>query len=363
MELVDLAVQAVDGTKVAANAALRRTYTGDQLAQLLDRVERAIEDLESQNEGGEDPVPARLPEKLASRRVLRQRVRQAMKELPSREPPKRSKRPNRINLTDRDARLMRTNHGSVPGYNAQAMVSPMAADGEMTGMLVTAVDVVDEANDAARLTPMMEQAEEVTGVRSPMTLADAGYFAGKHLEKCHLRGQRVAMPDSLRTWENPYHKDHFSYDEGSDTYTCPYGQEIPFVGFKNNRRDKARLYRMASGSVCRGCPAFGVCTKNQLHGRTLEVGLHEAALRRHRDWMATGEAQQAYRRRLLLVEPLFGILKCRLGARQFALRGMANVAAEWTMLATAFNLRTLWKVWRGSTPIRWTKSSEPRPTF
>ena len=28
------------------------------------------------------------------------------------------------------------------------------------------------------------------------------------------------------------------------------------------------------------------------------------------------------------------------------LAGRVNVAAEWTMLATAFNLRTLWRAWR-----------------
>ena len=53
------------------------------------------------------------------------------------------------------------------------------------GMLVTASDVVDEPKDTARLTQMAEQAEEITGVRVPMTLADAGYFAGKHVAELH----------------------------------------------------------------------------------------------------------------------------------------------------------------------------------
>ena len=52
-----------------------------------------------------------------------------MKELPSMERPNRYKRPARINLTDKDARLMRTRQGVVPGYNAQAMVSPVATEG------------------------------------------------------------------------------------------------------------------------------------------------------------------------------------------------------------------------------------------
>ena len=44
------------------------------------------------------------------------------------------------------------------------------------------------------------------------------------------------------------------------------------------------------------------------------------------------------------VEPAFGIIQEQQGARRFLLRGLANVAAEWAMLATAFNLRTLYRV-------------------
>ena len=225
LELVDLAMQAVDGTKMAANAAARWTYTGEQLHQLLARVEKSIADLEAQNEGGEDGDPVHLPEKLSDRKTLRQRVRQAMEELPSRELPSRSqhKHPRRINLTDRDARSMKTAQGFVLSYNAQAMVSPLATGEGITGMMITAVDVVDEVNDLARLTPMVEQAEEVTGVRVPTTLADAGYFGGRHLEECARRGQQVVMPDPKQRSikQDLYHKDRFTYDEDNDCYYCP----------------------------------------------------------------------------------------------------------------------------------------------
>ena len=109
--LVDLAVQAVDGTKLAANAALRRTVDEEKLHLLLDQVERAIRELEAQNQGGDDAFPARLPKQLANQQALRDRVRQAMKELPERERPNRYKRASRINLTDKDARLMQTREG------------------------------------------------------------------------------------------------------------------------------------------------------------------------------------------------------------------------------------------------------------
>ena len=56
MELVDLAVQAVDGTKVSSNASANRSYDAAGLRGLLERLERAIADLEAQNEAGEDNV-------------------------------------------------------------------------------------------------------------------------------------------------------------------------------------------------------------------------------------------------------------------------------------------------------------------
>ena len=80
MELVDLAAQAVDGTKVIATAAPIQTYDAMRLRELLDRLESAIESLEARNEGGEDGVVAHLPEKLAEQKALRQRVRQAMED-------------------------------------------------------------------------------------------------------------------------------------------------------------------------------------------------------------------------------------------------------------------------------------------
>ena len=108
-----------------------------------------------------------------------------------------------------------------------------------------------------------------------------------------------------------------------------------------------RLYR-AVGAVCQACPAFGVCTRARETGRSLAIGPHDGVLRRHRAWRTTLAAKEAYRLRRQLVEPVFGIIKEQQRARRFLLRGLANVAAEWTMLATAFNLRTLYRVWSSS---------------
>ena len=58
MGLVDLAMQAADGTKIPGNASTDRTYNAVTLQKLLDRTEAAIAELEAQNEGGDGRPPA-----------------------------------------------------------------------------------------------------------------------------------------------------------------------------------------------------------------------------------------------------------------------------------------------------------------
>lgn len=340
MKLLDLAVQAVDGTKVSANASVYRTHNAKELHKLLNRVEAAIHDLEAQNEAGEDTPAVNLPGELADKEMLREQVRQAMADLESKE------RQTRINLTDGDARLMKTRGSVLLGYNAQAMVSPLEPDGGATGMFITAVNLADDGRDDPQLVPMIRQSEETTGTKSEMTLADAAYHSGKGLEECARRGQSVAMPETRQQLlGDPYHKDRFTYDKHSDSFMCPQGQRLNYLRIQRLNGVPWRLYRTSEG-VCQACPAFGVCTSSQRFGRSVAIGPHDAALRRHRVWMSTDEAWDAYRRRKHLVEPVFGIIKEQLAARRFLLRGFANVSAEWTLLGTAFNLRTLWRVWR-----------------
>ena len=148
LDLIDLAVQAVDGTKIAANAAGDRTYDAAELQRLLDRTESAIAQLEAQNEGGDDSPPPRLPEELQTAKKLHQRIRDAMRHLTQREKMKR------VNLTDDDAQLMKGSSGIITGYNAQAMVSSLNQEtAKGNGMLITAAEVVNSASDTGQLVP------------------------------------------------------------------------------------------------------------------------------------------------------------------------------------------------------------------
>jgi transposase len=345
--LVDLALQAVDGTRIAANASRDRTYGAKGLRRLLDRVEAAIKDLEGQNSTGDDPPPASLPEELASAEALRQRVSEALGRVEQEEGP------NYENLTDPDAGLLSTKGGTfIAGYNAQSMVAPLnpptseEAGGRGSGMIITAVEVTSGSDDHPQLIPMIEASAHNTGTREGViTLADAGYHSGANLADCDSSSHQVLMPGTQdRRRHSPYHKDHFTYQSETDTYLCPQGEVLSYKGsFKHQNGYLLRRYR-AQGEVCCACPAFGECTKS-IHGRTIKVSVNEPLLQRHITLMATDWAKCLYRRRKALVEPVFGLLKECHGARRFLLRGRNNVLSEWSLLATAFNLKSLHRVW------------------
>ena len=136
---------------------------------------------------------------------------------------------------------------------------------------------------------------------------------------------------------------------------------MPYVGIRHAHGVPYRYYQ-APKAVCQSCPAYGVCTKGRTKGRSVTMGPRDALLRQHRAWMSTDEIKEVYRRRQQLVEPVFGIIKEQPGARRFLLRGLMNVAAEWTVLATAFNMRTLWKAWRRRAFSLLTGSPQSEPT-
>lgn len=347
--LVDLAVQAVDGTKIAANASKSRTYSEEGLKRLLARTEEEIAELEAQSKEDLDAQPARLPKALLQAKELSDKVRSALDELALAEEKELR------NLSDRDARLVKSRDGFIAGYNAQIMVSPTTkrADGT-SGRIITSTAVVCDRNDTAQLLPMIDSAARMTGQRAGITLADAGYHSGANLAGCFGRGQRVLMPEAQeKALKQPFHQNAFVYDSASDSYTCPQGQTLTFSGLKRRSgRPEVRVYG-ASPAVCRTCPVSDLCTKNKRHGRLLEVSNQDSHLRRHRALMATEDAQATYQQRKQLPEPVFGILKEQQGARRFLRRGLENVRSEWDLLAAGFNLNTLFRHWK----------SQPRPAL
>ena len=74
---------------------------------------------------------------------------------------------------------------------------------------------------------------------------------------------------------------------------------------------------------------------------TTEVTPTNVATLRMKGKLATAEGKAAYSRRKVIVEPVFGWVKRVVGFRQFSLRGLANVNAEWNLVCLATNLRRM----------------------
>ncbi|HET9870075.1 MAG TPA: transposase, partial [bacterium] len=175
--LVDLAVQAVDGTKVMGNVAKERTLDQEGLSKLLERTEAAIADLEAQNTTGGDSPPPSLPPTLCQKRELRTQVQEALKQIQAEEGRER------VNLTDPEAVLLKGRAGYLTGYNAQAMVSPLQEEqAGGSGLLISAAEITTDPDDHRQLLPMIHEARANLGTDPGLTLADGGSHSGENLQ-------------------------------------------------------------------------------------------------------------------------------------------------------------------------------------
>jgi transposase len=349
-DLVDLALMAVDGTKLRANAAVERSLDATGLTKLLERTEKAIAALEARNEAGDEPPPPSLPERLRTTQALREQVRQALEDLETEEVA------GKLNLTDGEAKLMKGRQGIAPAYNGQAAVVPTNATAGAilgaaapAGRFIVAATVTTLPNDAKELTPVITEAVSHLGETPALTVADAGYHSGEALAEAEAAGYPVVMPESSTTGD-PYHRAAFVHDAEQDTLTCPKGAILTFRRLSTETGKPPRRLYQGDAAVCRACPAFGVCTKDRVHGRVVKLSPHDALLQQHRAFRELPDQRAAIKRRRELVEPVFGVIKEVLQCRRLLLRGKTNVEAEWSLLATAFNLRTLHRVWRALDP-------------
>lgn len=340
LDLTSMVEHALDGSKIAGSAARSRTYDGEALQEMERKIEEQIADLERQNkeEEGKEERSGRLPQELAQAEALKAKVEEALQELGE------SGR-GRVNLTDKDARLMKGPKGVEVCYNAQAM-----AEGK--NRIIVGADVVNEENDIGQLLPMLEATAEGLGGNAERTVADAGYFSGENVAECERKGLQVVIPEpqSRRKADSPdwpYHKGHFEYRAEDDTYRCPEGKVLTFSHLTLERGKQVRVYR---GRECEGCPARVECTRDR-QGRTLTQHSYDWAVMAHREKMKSEAAQALSGLRKTIVEPVIGIIKEQLDGRRFLLRGLRNVRAEWALLCAGYNLWKIFRLWwrrRGS---------------
>jgi transposase len=312
--LVRLGLVALDGTKMAANAADKANRT---LAKVETEVEQILREA-AETDQAEDRQhgPARgdeLPAALASPSGRLARLQQAKARLEAEaaerqrryqqrvaelaaaarargqqpraqiKPRRRDEAPNpnaAANVTYPDSRFLHTRNGAVQGYNAQAMVTEQ--------QIVVAAALTQDANDVQQLAPMLQAADQTLAAaqipeRPGTLLADSGYWSIANL---------TAIPDApeLLIWPS-----------------------------KTGRTGKPRKDGKPSASRSDGLRAAMFATLGSEQGKA------------------------CYAKRKQTVEPTFGQLKEQQGARRFTRRGLAACEAEWKLLCGTHNLLKLWR--------------------
>ncbi len=170
-------------------------------------------------------------------------------------------------------------------------------------------------------------------------VADAGYADYEDLSRLEGEDIDIILPSQNqarkhRKEEGPFAKSRFCYDEESDTYICPAGHRLTYHGYEKKRKFRSYM----GGVACLSCVHFGVCTRNSRSGRKITRSDYEQVRIRLEKRCLEPDAKEVFRRRKMRTEHPFGHIKRNLGAGHFLLRGLAGVCAEWSLLASAFNL-------------------------
>lgn len=147
--------------------------------------------------------------------------------------------------------------------------------------LIVAQQVSQASTDNGLLVPMVDQVGSPGGKRPGQVSADSGFFSNENLQAMEDRGIDAYVPDN----------------------------------------NMARVLN-------RG-------------GRLKQRACHPAHQRMRRK-LRSAEGRRRYQKRKELAEPIFGVLKEQRGMRRFRMRGLAKVAIEFTLAATALNLTRLW---------------------
>jgi transposase len=336
----------IDGSKMKANAASKRSKDKTTYEAWLEDVEKQIKDMlreagqedEREDELYGDERGDELPEDIRTKESLKEKIKEVLGRF--------KEEKQKINLTDPDSRFMKLRQGGIASsYNCQVAA--------VEGQVIVAADVVAEENDRQQLAPMVEETERVMGEKVEEIIADAGYSSYENYEYLSQRSKEGYIPDQYfekvkrgeyRSPEQRYHKDNFKYDSERDVYLCPEGKELRFYKERNRDKGVRRKQRVYRGRLCSGCPVLGQCTGGRY--REIACDKREHLLEEMRQRLLSGEGKEKYKRRLFTVEPIFGHLKYNLGYRTFLLRTLDKVRGEFKLMCIGHNLRKIltWKM-------------------
>lgn len=341
---VGFALQALDGTRIAAACSGHKGWSKEYMEKLLSQLDGALEDLELNVLEENPPTEApgyRLPEGLAQREALREQIKKGLAQL-------QADGRNHHHPVEPEARRMKVGNSKPFAYNAQAVA-------DEKDKIIVACEVTRQENDTGHMVPMLEQAKENLGGRvTAVTVADTGYGSGADLQGASDKGFEVLAPspEGKPAKGNPYATQHFTVDPQAGTVTCPEGRLLDREG--QTTRDGQIVERFRCHH--RDCPVRAQCTCDP-KGRQIEVWPHHSAVIAMRRRLQEPAARAQWEQRSHIIEPRFAQLKQHDGFRRWTVWGLEAVRTQWTLLCATLNLRILYKRWRQNRPGQFTQAA------
>lgn len=368
---------ATDGTKIRANASRQKIYTEEFFSSRLDELDRkfseAMKELEETDviENPELATKEEIYRKLNSINREKQLCQNALKKTEELSQKRKRKagafaKPGKTSLTDSDSQLMPNKEGGfAPNY------TPAVTVDKESGLILYA-DIVEGHAEADCVVPAMK---EITAnyCKKPVNVSmDSHVASGENLLQLEkdgintftkLRNQTseiakrpdLSEPVKKEDWDKlpkaggkrpQLHRSAFIYDEKNDCYWCPAGKQLKpekknakaWMG--SNKSKSIALYICKS---CSECEFKDTCMprKKTKRGRTITRDEYENCREKVLQRMDTQEGKEIYKRRMHIVETIFGYLKGVLGIRQFLYRGMEKVKNEWSWMCLAYNVRKI----------------------
>ncbi|PIP19800.1 MAG: hypothetical protein COX41_00945 [Candidatus Omnitrophica bacterium CG23_combo_of_CG06-09_8_20_14_all_41_10] len=349
--LTKLGEISIDSKVMKANASISRTYGEKKLARERKEIEAAIQeylnkvsqtDTEEDQKYGPDRRGNELPRDIRNKEARIKRLRQIREELKQIQEDLKGK--NSINLTDKDAGTQKDKSRKIAGYRSQVAV-------DSKQQVIIANNVTSKAADTQELIPMIDEAVENikrlkptdTNAEQIKVIADSGYASGENLAELESRNIDPYIPDikyqgkrrGHKTDEGQeFHSSNFIYDKKGNCYICPEGKTLNFTKLIRHHNKEYLLYK---SSNCKSCAHFKACA-NGRKSKYIWVSIHRDFVERMRQKLSTEEAKKIYRLRKITVEPVLGNLTQNLGFREFILRGLEKVRAEYSLMCTAHNI-------------------------
>jgi transposase/IS5 family transposase len=303
--LIKLGRVAIDGTKVKANASKHKAMSYDRMKQEEKRLESEIADLLEQaeredrkedQEYGRDKRGDELPEELQRRESRLKKIREAKKRLEEREAEE-----------DRQKGRYEGDEGRPNGKKGQPFKKEFGQPRDKAQDNFT--------DPESRIMKMGNGFEQSYNAQTCVDEEHQIIVAAEVTNCAADSTQLLPMLDAIRN----------NVDE------LPV-QVLADSGY----RSEANFQELESKNID-GVIALG---REGKEGAT-PISESNQATQRMKEKLKSEDGAAAYRRRKVIVEPVFGWIKSVLGFRQFSFRGLKKTNAEWHLVCLAMNLRRL----------------------